>query len=421
MKVVQINRADIIGGRFNNYNLRDAWREHGVQSSHLVWEKAGEDPRVKLLFPFRGSRFINRALSKLERELSMHSMLQLQSFALPLHREFREADVAHYHIIHDGYFSLLAMPMLSRMKPSVWTWHDPWPMTGHCVYPIQCQRWRSGCGSCPDLSLYFAMKQDRTAQAFTTKRNTIHNMDIDIVVASQFMHRMARTSPMGRGARLHLIPFGLDLDLYQKRDRAASRRRFGIDEDRVVIALRAISSPFKGLQHFIEAINALESQVPITILTFQETGYFNNLLGKHQIIELGWVNDDDVIVDALSASDIFAMPSTAEAFGLMAIEAMACGLPVVVFEGTSLPDVVFAPKAGLAVPMRNSAALASALRQLVENPEERRFRGEKSRQLAQQHYSLPLFVERLSKLYKEVATRKTRAVHGAVRANSTAH
>jgi len=265
------------------------------------------------------------------------------------------------------------------------------------------------------------MKKDRTAQAFRAKRNIIRDMDADIVVASKFMHKMARNSPMGERARLHHIPFGLDLNLYNKRDRAASPRRFRIDDDRVVISLRAISSPFKGLAYFVEAINALDTDVPITILSFQEAGYFDKFLGKHQIIELGWVNDDDLIVDALSASDIFAMPSTAEAFGLMAIEAMACGLPVVVFEGTSLPEIVFAPKAGIAVPMRDAGALSAALKRLVENDEERRFRGEISRQLAEQNYALPLFVERLSLLYKEVALRKSRALHGVARANSAAH
>ncbi len=422
MKLVQINRTDVTGGRFNGFSVRDALAGHGVQSTHLVWQKTSTDPRVQEMLHFPGSRFVNRALSKIERELSMHSVLQLQSFALPMERAFREADVAHYHIIHDGFFSLHALPMLARMKPSVWTWHDPWPMTGHCVYSMGCDRWRTGCGACPDLSLFFAMKQDRTAQAHKTKRDIIRKTDIDIVLASQYMLDMARISPAGANARLHHIPFGLDLDLYRPRDRVAARRRFGIDDGRVVISLRAISSTFKGLPEFVEAINRLDTRVPIAILSFQETGYFNNHIGRHQIVELGWVKDDRTMVDALNATDIFAMPSTAEAFGLMAIEAMAVGLPVVVFEGTSLPEVVFAPDAGVAVPMRDARALAAAFKRLIEDPQERRVRGDRSRALAERHYGQALFVERLVKLYRDVLARRVRGrVSEAVHANLAAH
>ena len=62
-----------------------------------------------------GARVLTWLIGKLEYGLSLQSVLHLQSFLLPLHRVFRAADVVHYHIIHDGYFSLLALPFLTGL------------------------------------------------------------------------------------------------------------------------------------------------------------------------------------------------------------------------------------------------------------------------------------------------------------------
>jgi len=97
------------------------------------------------------------------------------------------------------------------------------------------------------------------------------------------------------------------------------------------------------------------------------------------------------------------MPSTAEAFGMMAIEAMACGKPIIVFEGTSLPDVTFAPEVGISVPMRNSKALCKAIEHLLNNPSELKKRGQMGRIKAEEHYDQNIHVQRMVELYKMVA------------------
>ena len=409
MKLVQINRNDLTGGRFNGYAIRHALRDYDIESTHLIWNEHTDDPQVKTLTPYPGVRRFAAWATKLEKERSQHAMLQVNSFLLPLQKEFREADAVHYHIIHDGYFSLKALPWLTRLKPSVWTWHDPWPMTGHCIYPLDCKGWvDTGCSPCPYLDRHFPMKEDKADLAFRQKVDIIGRSDVDVILASKWMMNMAQRSPMGRSVRLHHVPFGLDLKLYHPRDKAAARRRFGIEDGRVVITLRSIASIFKGLPNFIEALRLLDTKVPLAILGLQEVGHFNEFIGRHQIIETGWVDDDDLMIDALSAADIFAMPSTAEAFGLMAVEAMACGAPVVVFEGTSLPEVVFAPDVGMAAPMGDSRALAGVLKHLIERPVEREARGRRSREMAEQHYDEAIYTRRLASLYKAVASGETK-------------
>jgi glycosyltransferase involved in cell wall biosynthesis len=407
MNVLYVGSSDIVGSRFNGFAARDSLSAENIDSRHLVWNAKSDSTHVQPMFNIPGSRQAMRALARVERRMSIHSMLQLQSFALPIHQAFRAADVVHYQIIHDGFFSILAMPWLTRLKPSVWTWHDPWFMTGHCIYPLDCTRWQVGCGLCPALDLPFPFKQDRTAFGFRRKKWVCSHSDVDVIVASKHMLAMAERSPIAKGVRLHHVPFGINLNRFRPRAPSAARQRLGVFDNRVVLCVRAaFDNPYKGLNHLIDAIARLPVDVHLSIVCTQAKGYLDRFIGRHQIIELGWVDDESLLLDAYAATDIFVMPSMAEAFGMMAIEAMACGKPVIVFDGTSLPEVTFAPSAGLAVPLGDTAALTAAILHLVTNPDARIARGERSRQLAEQHYDVKLHAKRLAALYKSVIARR---------------
>jgi glycosyltransferase involved in cell wall biosynthesis len=409
MKVLQVNSSDIIGSRFNGFDIRGLLANQGIRSHHLVWNKISNEAVSSRFFDVPGSRFAMQVLARVERFFSIHSRLQWQSFLLPLHREFREADVVHYHILHDGYFSLDALPLLSRLKPTVWTLHDQWPLTGHCIYPLGCERWRSGCGACPRLDIPFMMHRDRTAQDFNWKRGILRRMKVDLVVASDSMRRMAERSPVARDKPLHVIPFGINLQKFVPGDTAAARERLGILPNRIVIGVRSFpKSPYKGFDHFVSALRRLTAiGVPLAIVTTHTPGQLNEFIGRHQIIDLGWINNEDLMLDTYRAADLFVMPSVTEAFGMMAIEAMACGKPVIIFDGTSLPDITRAPTVGLAVPNGNDEALASAIRFLAENKDERLRRGVAGRALAEQLYDERVFARRLSELYGSIVSGRT--------------
>jgi glycosyltransferase involved in cell wall biosynthesis len=407
MKVLQINSSDLIGSRFNGFGIRHLLKAEGIDTHHLVWQKQSDSESSSRLFDIRGARTATNILGRLEHAFSFHSRLQLQSFAIPLYREFRDADVVHYHIIHDGYFGLDALPRLSRLKPSIWTWHDPWPMTGHCIYPLGCERWMIGCGECPRLDLPFAMHRDRTAQDFQWKQRILRNSNIDIIVASEHMRRMVESSPIGQTKPLHVIPFGINLQKFRPDDTTVARSRLGVLPNRVVIGVRAFSeSPFKGFEFFVEALRRLgKTNAQVTIITTHNPGMLNEFIGTHQIIDLGWINDESMMLDTFKAADFFVMPSVSEAFGMMAIEAMACGKPVIVFDGTSLPEVTHAPQVGISVPMGDIDALAAGMRQLIESRAEREERGAAGRALAEALYGDQLFTKRLTDLYRSVAAR----------------
>ena len=172
----------------------------------------------------------------------------------------------------------------------------------------------------------------------------------------------------------------------------------------MVVASRGYGSPFKGVRELAKALEQITT--PLCLVSIHDEGHFDELIGQHQVIALDWSDDEDRLIEAYTAADFFVMPSTAEAFGMMAVEAMACGKPVIVFEGTSLPEVTFAPDCGIAVPMRDVAALTQAVAHLAGDEADRSKRGQDARLIAEKHYPAELYADRLAELYYKVAKRR---------------
>ena len=408
LRVLQVTSTDLVGHRFNGLAIGGRLEAAGIESRHLVWDKRGDGENVAQALPYPGLRVFSRIVGLAEAAFSRHARWQAQSWLLAREPWFQWADVVHYHLIHDGWFAMGALPGLARLKPSVWTWHDPWPMTGHCIYPIGCDRWRGGCGECPRLDLPFPMLQDRTAEQFAWKRGLYDGLDIDVVLASDYMMRMAEQSPLAAGLRLHKVPFGVDLDLFSPGPAGPARERLGVRPDRVTVALRlAETNPHKGAADAMAALRLLGHEVgPLCILSTQDRGRLNGLMDQHQVVDLGWVQDDRVMVDVYRAADMFLMPSHAEAFGMMAVEAMACGKPVICYDDCSLPEVTGAPGIGIAIPRGDHVALAGAIRALTIDPEDRVRRGLAARAMAMAQYDQTVFAGRLAELYRAAAARR---------------
>jgi glycosyltransferase involved in cell wall biosynthesis len=401
MRVLQVNGYQSPGRRFNGLSLKPHLEALGVSSKHFVWEQDRQEEGVVSLHG-KLLRKVNRLTRGVEKVLSLQSQLYSNGMHMRRMEAFREADLVHYHIIHSGFLSMQSLPAMTAEKPSLWTLHDPWAMTGHCIHPFSCQRWKTGCGQCPDLKTDFAIQRDTTALNFRLKRMAYRRSNFEILVASSWMENLVRQSPLMDGVPVHKVPFGLDLDFFKPGDQAAAKARLGIEPHRLVLCFRSVVNDFKGLQYVIEALDRLQTQVPICLLTLNDKGRIEKFKDRFQVVELGWTNDDSVMQDVYSATDLFLMPSLADSFGLMAVEAMACGKPTICFEGTALPEVVFTPEAGLAVPSRDSAALAAAMERLIGDPQERLARGARSRQLAEQHYDIRLQAERMVDVYERV-------------------
>ncbi len=404
MKVLQVNNVDLEGRRFNGYDLLSDLSNRGIHASQAVLTKSSHNPDVFSLLS-REDSVVHDAISLVEDRHSMNNLLFPWGRVLAEHPEFLSADVVHYHLIHNQVISLLDLPRMFDLKPSIWTIHDPWILTGHCVHPLNCLGWMTGCNDCPHLDSVFPMSRDNASRMWRIKQRVLSDIDVDLVVASDFMLDMVKRSPLTAHLdRVHLIPFGIDSSTYLLEDqRSISRDKLGIPKDDFVILFRASDWGVKGLPYIIEALGSTPPLRSTTLLTVDKTGLVDALADSYNIVEMGWVDDEALHRSIYSASDVFVMASEAEAFGLMAVEAMAAGRPVVCFAGTAVSAVTHAPECGISVPFRDATALRAAIDFLSDHPAEVVRRGALGREIAASEYSHERYLKGLEALYRTLA------------------
>jgi glycosyltransferase involved in cell wall biosynthesis len=396
-----------MGGRFNGYYMQQLLGK-SCNVEMAVWNKTTQSSYVHRTPPENPVlRFFALNTMRLGDRVSLDGLTEYGGWFLPYRDYFKRADVVHLHLIHNhSNVSILSLPMLSRLKPMVWTIHDPWAMTGGCEHSFECDRWLTGCAPrCSHPRRRSLFQHYMPYLHWRIKRKVYQRADMTLIVASQWMQDRIERSPLLCHLRCHRIPFGIDLEIFRPRSKIECRRKLDIASDHKVIAFRDIGleypDRFKGMSWLMEALRIYEPQEPTTLLIFEDGKAFKILSPKYSVTTTGWIDGDNLAV-ALSAADVFVMPSIQEAFGLMAVESMACGTPVVTFDGTSLPDVIRAPLGGLAVPTKDSVALAGAIQKLLKDDGLRDRLGKQARQIAEQEYSFPLYVERHVNLYEDV-------------------
>ena len=408
LRILEVNNIDLQGRRFNGYDLLDVIDNETPHRAHqIITYKSSDDNRVKKFYSNQQQLNLEwQTLSEEANELSVHSQLSITSNILKNNEFYTNADVVHYHLIHNTKLNFHDLIEMAASRPTILTFHDLWNFTGRCVHPHSCEKWKTGCENCQYLDTLFPFKEDNCHSLWELKKKVYKNMDIDIVVSTPFMMDLVKTSPLtSHFKHVHYIPFGVDLDYFnEKISKEKAREKLGLPQDEVVLFFRA-QAAMKGTEYIVEAMKMLNIDKKITLLSCSETGLLDSLKDKYNVVDLGVIQNEELLL-AYRACDFFLMPSKAESFGLMAIEAMACGKTVVVFNNTALPSVTHAPECGVLVEDRNSKELCKAIKNLIENPEELERRNKLSRKIAEENYDVHVYNDKIKKLYEEVYTRQ---------------
>lgn len=216
-------------------------------------------------------------------------------------------------------------------------------------------------------------------------------------------------------ARVEIIYNGVNLKRFvpSEEKRRTMRGEFSFKENDVVIGMVGRMSSGKGHEEFLHAakeILQIADNVKFIIVggaSFGEESYatkiqdlWRSLQLQEHVIFTGFRRD---VPELMSAMDILAFPSYAEAFGNVAIEAMAMSLPVVSTNCDGIVDVVADGVTGIQVPPKNSHALADGLLQLIRDPKRRRRFGEAGRRRVEEMFDEEKQTMRLVKRYKKLA------------------
>lgn len=405
IKILEVNNIDLAGRRFNGYNMIEELSNKDFDIKQAVIIKQSENESVVKIL--NTDQLLNQYynLFEIEESLSIHNIFSITTPALFDMKEYKEADIVHLHMFHNTKLSLYALKKIAKEKKVVLSLHDPWFFTGHCVHFYECNSWKKGCKNCPSLNTLFPLKKDNCNALWNLKKYVFDNRNINIIVSTPWMKNLVEESPITKKQKnVSLIPFGIDWKKFNSVTRKEARSHYAFAENDIVLFLRA-QDEFKGTNYVVEALKNLNTKKNIVVLTCSNKGKLDEVKDKYKVIDLGEIKDTEMIM-AMNACDIFLMPSIGESFGMMAIEAMSCEKPVIVFNNSALPSVTHAPECGYLVKNKDSKDLEKAIKYLVEHEEERKKRGKLGLEIVKNEYDLNTYNKKLSALYKTINKSK---------------
>lgn len=256
-----------------------------------------------------------------------------------------QPDVIHAHNLHGRYFDLSALSTLGRHAPIVATLHDTWLITGHCGYFVDCDRWRKGCGRCPDLRRYPAIFRDRTFRNAVEKRNWLRACErLHLITPSEWLRKLIAEAKLPC-ASLRCIHNGVDLKTFHPamEPRNQLRQRLGLPEECFLVL---------GVAASLSAANVYKD--PQTLLAVCEKlaavrspRIHCVLLGAGKIIDsgpgvtfAGYVRDRQLVANYYRAADVFIHTAHADNFPCTVLESQACGTPVVATAVGGVPEQI---------------------------------------------------------------------------------
>jgi glycosyltransferase involved in cell wall biosynthesis len=346
LNILSFSTSDIEGGSARSANrIHCRVRALGHTSRMLVGRKSGGDGDVEVVHgPSLAAKAADRLADRIISALALQYEYYPSTHRVLRHPWLAAANIVQLYNTHGGYLSQRIIPHLARRAPIIWRLSDQWMFTGHCAYSGPCERWRSGCGQCPDLETYAPLPFDTTALLWRQKKALYARSDIAVVAPSRWIYNLARQSPLLAGKPLHLIRNGVDRTLFSPTPRVQALAQLGLPPDTRLILFAAHvldDNPRKGAPLLLEALRRLppqgrEVQVGLAGVGGEKMAA-QVALPSHLF---GFTHDSARMALIYSAASLLVAPSVVENLPNTVLEAMACGCPVVACDAGGIADAV---------------------------------------------------------------------------------
>lgn len=243
----------------------------------------------------------------------------------------------------------------------------------------------------------------------------------DCIVATSPQEQEYLSRLVAKQGNVKMIPYGTDVETFHTIPKAEARAKLGLDRNEQIVLYVGRFDPRKGIETLVRASAQSqafsEGNLKLVIvggscpdrLDGQERSRIEHIVQETELIEktlfTGQVKHN-ILPFYYAAADVCVIPSYYEPFGLVAIEALACGTPVIASDVGGLKFTVLSGKTGLRVSPDNVAALSTAIDRVLANKDWAKYLGTCGSLQVNQQFSWTKIVSQLSRLYEVLLLQK---------------
>lgn len=341
MKIVEINMMSYGSTGKIMQQIADEARNNG----HEVWVAYPNTPECmkkevdnSILIGNRLSRFIHGYAAIATGFNDCFSYFTTKKFIRKLKKI--KPDIIHLHNLHGCYLNLPSLFKYIRKSNCrvVWTLHDCWSFTGQCPHftMAKCDKWKTGCHHCKTYREYPATFSDRTKTMWKLKKKWFTGLkDVTIITPSQWLGDSVKQSYLSEYP-VKVIHNGIDLSVFKPTE-SDFRKKYNCENKHIILGIALYWGVKKGLDVFLELAKRLDDSYKIVLVG--TTDELDKQLPDN-IISIHRTQNQEELAEIYSAVDLFVNPTREEVLGLVNIEALACGTPVITFKAGGSPECI---------------------------------------------------------------------------------
>jgi glycosyltransferase involved in cell wall biosynthesis len=268
----------------------------------------------------------------------------------------------------------------------------------------------------PDLAVVYYQQLHASRKKKDPFHNWIYrNLDGAVVITKRLKESLIERTVMS-AEKIEVIPYGVDVGAFDpaKNNKGEDRRKFNLPEEGLLLGLVGRIEEAKGQAVAIEAF--AKAGIPDSMLVIcgaeQQRGYLDRLREQARELRIEqsirFLPFTTEIPSLMNAFDLSLLPSRGETFGLVVIEAMAAGIPVIGTDAEGVPEIIDHQRNGILVPPGDSDALAGSMRLLAEDSGLRERLGRQARQDVTERYDYERQTEKFFRCCRSLCEARQR-------------
>lgn len=330
----------------------NGWAESIIWPKHKILLKQGEDSwffwgRESTGLDNRAIRFNNNLdvyvdalITRLDGKTGFHSKRATKRLIKML--DEIKPDAVYLHVLTGYYLNIdiLFYWLLNNECKVIWTLHDCWAFTGHCIHftEVGCSDWEKGCGMnrrCPQIHSYpETVCRSSVWWNYSNKKKLftmIPRERVTIVTPSKWLAELVKRSYLGIYP-VEVVPNKIDTTTFKKRN-SDFRERYNLENKFIILGVASKWSESKGLLDFVNLAEIIDDRFTIVLIGLSKKQISElKISSKANLIPMERTRSKEELAEIYSTADIFFNPTHEDNYPTVNLEAEACGTPVYTYD-----------------------------------------------------------------------------------------